>query len=30
MSLVTDPDAPSGAFGDNGMMVNRSTNGGLS
>jgi hypothetical protein len=29
MSLVTDPDAPSGAFGDNGMMYNRSTDGGL-
>jgi hypothetical protein len=28
MSLVTNPDAPSGAFGSNGMMYNRSTNGG--
>jgi hypothetical protein len=25
MSLVTDPDLPSGAFGANGMVVNRST-----
>jgi hypothetical protein len=30
MSLVTDPDAPSGAFGDNGMMYNRSKTGGAS
>jgi hypothetical protein len=29
MSLVTDPDPPTGGFGDNGMVVNRSTNGGL-
>jgi hypothetical protein len=30
MSLVTDPDAPSGSFGANGMMYNRSTTGGAS
>ena len=29
MSLVTDPDPPTGGFGDNGMVVNRSTDGGL-
>jgi hypothetical protein len=29
MSLVTDPDLPTGAFGANGMVANRSTNGGL-
>lgn len=29
MSLVTNPDLPSGAFGANGMVVNRSTDGGL-
>jgi hypothetical protein len=28
MSLVTDNDLPSGAFGKNGMVVNRSTDGG--
>jgi hypothetical protein len=30
MSLVTNPDDPSGAFGDNGMMYNRSKTGGAS
>jgi hypothetical protein len=30
MSLVTDPDPPTGGFGDNGMVYNRSTDGGLS
>lgn len=29
MSLVLDPDPPSGGFGDNGMAYNRSTDGGL-
>ena len=29
MSLVTDPDLPSGGFGDNGMVANRSFDGGL-
>ena len=29
MSLVTDPDPPSGGFGDNGMVANRSFDGGL-
>ena len=29
MSLVTDPDLPTGGFGDNGMVYSRSTNGGL-
>jgi hypothetical protein len=29
MSLVTDPDPPTGGFGDNGMVYNRSTDGGL-
>jgi hypothetical protein len=29
MSLVLDPDPPSGGFGDNGMVYNRSTDGGL-
>jgi hypothetical protein len=29
MSLVTDPDLPSGAFGANGIVINRSTDGGL-
>jgi hypothetical protein len=29
MSLVTDPDAPTGGFGDNGMAYNRSTDGGF-
>jgi hypothetical protein len=29
MSLVTDPDPPTGGFGANGMTYNRSTNGGL-
>jgi hypothetical protein len=29
MSLVTDPDNPTGGFGDNGMAYNRSTDGGL-
>jgi hypothetical protein len=28
MSLVTDPDPPTGGFGDNGMVYNRSTDGG--
>ena len=28
MSLVTDPDPPSGGFGDNGMVANRSFDGG--
>ncbi|MGH2577290.1 MAG: hypothetical protein ACRDG9_06010, partial [Actinomycetota bacterium] len=30
MSLVTDPDPPTGGFGGNGMVYSRSTNGGLS
>jgi hypothetical protein len=30
MSLVTDPDLPTGGFGDNGMVYSRSTTGGLS
>ena len=30
MSLVTDPDLPTGGFGDNGMVYSRSTDGGLS
>jgi hypothetical protein len=29
MSLVLDPDPPTGGFGDNGMVYNRSTDGGL-
>jgi hypothetical protein len=29
MSLATDPDPPTGAFGANGMIYNRSTTGGL-
>jgi hypothetical protein len=29
MSLVTDPDPPGGGFGDNGMVANRSFDGGL-
>jgi hypothetical protein len=29
MSLVTDPDPPTGGFGDNGMVYSRSTNGGV-
>jgi len=29
LSLVTDPDPPTGGFGDNGMVYNRSTTGGL-
>jgi hypothetical protein len=29
MSLVLDPDPPGGGFGDNGMVYNRSTDGGL-
>jgi hypothetical protein len=29
MSLVTDHDPPTGGFGDNGMVYNRSTDGGL-
>jgi hypothetical protein len=29
MSLVTDPDPPTGGFGDNGMAYNRSTDGGF-
>ena len=29
MSLVLDPDPPGGGFGDNAMVYNRSTNGGL-
>jgi hypothetical protein len=29
MSLVTDPDLPTGGFGDNGMVYSRSTTGGL-
>ena len=29
MSLVTDPDPPTGGFGDNGMVYSRSTTGGL-
>lgn len=29
MSLVTDMDRPTGGFGDNGMVYNRSTDGGL-
>jgi hypothetical protein len=30
MSLVLDPDPPTGGFGDNAMVYNRSTDGGLS
>ena len=30
MSLVTDHDPPEGGFGDNGMVYNRSTDGGAS